>query len=120
MELENNRADAFFLDEILLRGLIANSRRPHDYVLSDEAFSEPEPYAIMLPKNDPAFKEVADNATAVLYRSGKIFELYKKWFKQQIPAYRKPGTINLNFDMPPELKKAFEKPTDSSNYQDYR
>jgi glutamate/aspartate transport system substrate-binding protein len=118
-ELERNRAVAFFLDDILLRGLIANSERPSDYVLSEETFSEPQPYGIMLPKDDPALKEVADNATAALYESPEIFEIYNKWFKKPILAYRNRGTINLNFDMPPELKKAFAKPTASSNPQDY-
>jgi len=29
-------------------------------------FSKPEPYGIMLRKDDPAFKKVADSATAAL------------------------------------------------------
>ncbi len=49
-------ADAFVLDEVLLAGLVASSPSPKAYRLSQESFGPPEPYGIMLRKNDPEFQ----------------------------------------------------------------
>jgi glutamate/aspartate transport system substrate-binding protein len=64
--VETDRAVAFVMDDILLASLIAGSKAPADYVISKDAFSKPEPYGIMLRKDDPAFKKVVDAATAAL------------------------------------------------------
>lgn len=107
--VETDRADAFVMDDVLLASLVASSKTPSAYQLSEEAFSLPEPYGIMVPKDDPAFKAVADKATAELYQSPKIVELYAKWFLSPIP----PRGINLNMPMSAKLKRAFANPTDS-------
>ncbi len=65
--VETDRAVAFVMDDILLASLVAGSKAPGDYVISKDAFSKPEPYGIMLRKDDPAFKKVVDAATAALY-----------------------------------------------------
>src|SRR5260370_19494686 len=46
------RAVAFVQDDIVLAGLIANAKDPKAYVISEDAFSKPEPYGIMLRKDD--------------------------------------------------------------------
>ena len=107
--VETGRAVAFVQDDVILAGLIAISKDPKAYVISDDAFSRPEPYGIMLRKDDVAFKRVADAATAALYRSAEGAALYAKWFTQAVP----PKGINLNIAMSPALKRAFENPTDS-------
>ena len=107
--VETGRAVAFVQDDIVLAGLIAISKDPKAYVISEDAFSRPEPYGIMLRKDDVAFKRVADAATAALYKSAEGQALYAKWFTQPIP----PKNVNLNIAMSPALKRAFEKPTDS-------
>ena len=107
--VETDRADAFVMDDVLLASLVASSKEPGAYQLSAEAFSLPEPYGIMVPKDDPAFKAVADKATADLYKSPKIEEIYAKWFLSPIP----PRGITLNMPMSPQLKRAFANPTDS-------
>ena len=61
--VETDRAVAFVMDDILLASLVAGSKAPDDYVISKDAFSKPEPYGIMLRKDDPAFKKVVDAAT---------------------------------------------------------
>ena len=60
--VETGRAVAFVMDDILLYSLVAQSRTPGDYVISTDALSLPEPYGIMLRRDDPAFKKVVDNA----------------------------------------------------------
>src|SRR5712672_3272455 len=58
--VETDRAAAFVMDDILLAGFVAGSKEPAAYVVSSDAFSKPEPYGIMLRKDDPAFKKVVD------------------------------------------------------------
>src|SRR6201990_1123796 len=105
--VETDRAVAFVMDDILLASLVAGSKEPGAYVISTDAFSKPEPYGIMLRKDDPAFKKVVDAATAELYRSGEGAKLYDKWFMQKIP----PKGLNLNTPMRPELKHEFGEPS---------
>src|SRR5579863_6440248 len=107
--VETGRAVAFIQDDIVLAGLIANAKDPKAYVISQDAFSKPEPYGIMLRKDDVTFKAVADAATASLYRGPELAALYAKWFTQPIP----PKGVNLDIPMSPAMKRAFEKPTDS-------
>src|SRR5438477_8944692 len=98
--VETDRAVAAVLDDILLASFVAGSRDPGAYVISKDAFSKPEPYGIMLRKDDPAFKKVADAATAALYQSADGQKLYDKWFMQKIP----PKGLNLNAPISSEPK----------------
>lgn len=107
--VETDRAVAFVMDDILLASLAAGSKDPDAYVISKDAFSKPEPYGIMLRKDDLPFKKVVDAATAELYKSPDGAKLYDKWFMQKIP----PKGLNLNVPMGPEQKKAFAQPSDS-------
>ena len=106
--VETDRAVAFFEDDILLNGLVANARNPADYALSTEGYSI-DPYALMLPRGDPAFKRVVYRMLVDVYKSGGIYPIYDKWFAKPIP----PRGVTLNFPLSPALKRAFEKPTDS-------
>ena len=84
--VETDRAVAFVMDDVLLASLIAGSKDPAAYVISSDAFSKPEPYGIMLRKDDVPFKKMVDAATAVLYKSGEGQKLYDKWFMSEDPA----------------------------------
>jgi glutamate/aspartate transport system substrate-binding protein len=114
--VETDRAVAAVLDDILLASFAAGSKEPQAYVISSDAFSRPEPYGIMLRKDDPAFKKVVDAATAALYTSGEGAKLYDKWFMQKIP----PKGLNLNAPISPELKAEFGKPSDSPEPDSYK
>jgi glutamate/aspartate transport system substrate-binding protein len=113
--LESDRAAAHVMDDILLYSTVANSAAPADYVVSDEALSV-EPYGILLPPDDPAFKKVADDALAAIYRNGDIKKIYAKWFLSPIP----PNGVNLNIPMSAALKRAIANPTDSGDPDVYR
>jgi len=112
--LESDRAAAHFMDDILLYGAVANSAKPADYVVSEEALSI-EPYGILLPRDDAAFKKVADDALSAIYRSGEINKIYAKWFLNPIP----PNGISLNVPMSAALKRVIEKPTDNGDPEAY-
>ncbi|MDA9423010.1 amino acid ABC transporter substrate-binding protein [Bradyrhizobium sp. CCBAU 53380] len=114
--VETDRAVAFVMDDILLASLVAGSKNPSDYVISKDAFSKPEPYGIMLRKDDAPFKKVVDAATAALYTSGEGQKIYDKWFMSKIP----PKGLNLNTPISEGLKHEFAKPSDSPNPDDYK
>ena len=113
--VQTDRAVAFVMDDILLAGFVAGSKDPDAYVISTDAFSKPEPYGIMLRKDDPAFKKIADDATAALYKSPEGLKLYDKWFMQKIP----PKGLNINTPIGPELKHEFANPSDSPDPASY-
>jgi glutamate/aspartate transport system substrate-binding protein len=106
--VETGRAVAFGMDDILLASLAATSKSPGDYAISKEALT-PEPYGIMMRRNDPVFKKLVDGAVTEVYTSGEINRLYGKWFQSPIP----PKGINLNWPMSEQLKRNFAKPSDS-------
>jgi glutamate/aspartate transport system substrate-binding protein len=114
--VETDRAAAVVLDDVLLASFVAGSKDPDAYVMSKDAFSKPEPYGIMLRKDDPAFKKVVDAATAALYTSAEGQKLYDKWFMQRIP----PKGLNLNTPIAPELKTEFAHPSDSPDPDSYK
>ena len=107
--VETGRADAFVMDDVLLAALVAGSKTPDAYAISSEAQSRPEPYGIMLRKDDAAFKAVVDAATAALYKSPEGRALYEKWFTQPIP----PRGINLKLPMSEAMQKVLASPSDS-------
>ncbi len=109
--VETDRAVAFIMDDILLASLVASAKDPKAYVISEDAFSLPEPYGIMLRKDDAQFKKLADAATAALYTSAEGKALYEKWFQKPIP----PRGLNLGLPLTPQMKKIFDKPTDSAD-----
>ena len=82
--LESGRADAFVMDGQILAGNIALSKSPADYKIVGEVLSV-EPIAIMLRKDDPAFKKVADDTIREMAKSGELAKSYDKWFVQPIP-----------------------------------
>jgi glutamate/aspartate transport system substrate-binding protein len=113
--VETDRAVAFVMDDVLLASFIASSKDPSLYVIGTEAFSKPEPYALMLRRDDTPFKTLVDQTTAKLYGSPDGIALYNKWFTQPIP----PRGLNLNLPLSPELAKSFQAPTDDSDPAHY-
>jgi glutamate/aspartate transport system substrate-binding protein len=112
--VDSGRAAAFFEDDILLTGLAANARDPSSWAIGTEAFSI-DPYALMLPRGDAAFKQLVDRTLVDYYKSGAIMATYDKWFSKPIP----PKGVTLHFPLSAPLKKAFEKPTDSPDPASY-
>jgi ABC-type amino acid transport substrate-binding protein len=96
--VQSGRAAAFAMDDILLYGLRASAQNPAELAVVGEPI-QVEPYAIMLRKDDPAFKTLVDGVLAGLMKSGEFERLYKKWFQSPIP----PKGINLNAPMSKEL-----------------
>ncbi len=106
--LETDRAVAFVMDDNLLAGLIVTSKNPADYAIVGEVLNI-EPIAIMLRKDDPAFKALVDKTVGALMKSGEIDKLYKRWFESPIP----PKAANLAFPMSDKLKELIKAPSDA-------
>ena len=106
--LETDRAVAFVMDDNLLAGLMVTSKNPNDYAIVGEVLNI-EPIAIMLRRDDPAFKTVVDDAVKTMMKSGEIDKLYAKWFMSPIP----PKSANLNFAMSDKLKELIKAPSDA-------
>ncbi|TFL11233.1 amino acid ABC transporter substrate-binding protein [Pusillimonas caeni] len=115
LTVNSGRAVAFFMDDILLAGLVANSRNAGDWAISEKAYTV-EPYGMILPKNDPEFKRAVDEAVKAMMKDGRLKQMYQKWFTQPIP----PRNINLNWPMSAELEKVIANPTDSPRPEDYQ
>jgi glutamate/aspartate transport system substrate-binding protein len=79
--LESGKADAYASDEVVLMGLQQGAKNPGNLRLSGTLLSY-EPYALMVRKNDAAFRVVADRTLALIFQSGDIVTIYRRWFGQ--------------------------------------
>jgi glutamate/aspartate transport system substrate-binding protein len=105
--LESGRADAFVMDGQILAGNIATSKDPSAYKIVGETISV-EPIAIMIRKDDPAFKKVADDTLRDMMKSGEIQKIYDKWFVQPIP----PKNTKVGLPVSAATKAAWANPND--------
>ena len=105
--LESGRADAFVMDGSILAGNIANAKNPADFKIVGEVLSV-EPIAIMMRKDDPAFKKLADETIRGLAKSGEIANIYDKWFIQPIP----PKNTKVGLPASDSIKAAWATPND--------
>ena len=108
LQVDSGRAVAFVMDDVLLAGLIANSKNPKEFAIVGEALRV-EPYGIMIRKDDPQFKALVDKTLTGLMKSGEIVKIYEKWFLNPVP----PKGINVNLPMSKELKDAIANPNDT-------
>ena len=77
--LEDSKIDAYTSDRIILIGLARGARDPSKLMLTNHLYSF-EPYALVVRRDDPDFRLIADRTLASLYRSRRIVEIYRKWF----------------------------------------
>ncbi|PHI30230.1 glutamate/aspartate ABC transporter substrate-binding protein [Budvicia aquatica] len=107
--VESGRASAFMIDDALLAGERAKSKKPDDWVIVGTPKSF-EAYGCMLRKDDAQFKALLDQTIATAQTTGVAEKSYDKWFKQPIP----PKGLNMNFDLSDDMKKLFKAPNDKA------
>jgi glutamate/aspartate transport system substrate-binding protein len=105
--LESGRADAFVMDGQILAGNIATSKSPADYKIVGEVLSV-EPIAIMIRKDDAAFKKLADDTVKDMMKKGEMAKVYDKWFVQPIP----PRNTKVGLPASEATKAAWANPND--------
>jgi glutamate/aspartate transport system substrate-binding protein len=108
--VEEGKAVAFVMDDVLLYSLRAQAQTPANFAVVGDYLSV-EPLAIMLRKDDPDFKKVVDKEVSKMIVDFEMQNLYKKWFLSPIP----PKGVNLNIPMSYLLRDAFRFPTDKVN-----
>jgi glutamate/aspartate transport system substrate-binding protein len=105
--LESGRADAFVMDGQILAGNISKAKNPADFKIVGEVLSV-EPIAIMIRKDDPAFKKAVDDSLVAMMKSGEIAKIYDKWFMQPIP----PTNTKVGLPASEATKQAWANPND--------
>lgn len=99
MLVESDQAVALALDDILLFGLMANSKNPNSLEVVGDTL-QVEPYGCMMRKDDPEFKKLVDGTITRLMQSGEFSKMYAKWFEAPIP----PKGMVLAMPMSEQLK----------------
>ena len=97
--LETDRVDAYSTDDVLLYGLVSKAKSPEQFHVTGRFLSF-DPYAIMVPQDDSAYRRLGNVVLADLMRSGEMLDLYNKWFN--------PGPSAINMPASDTLKTAFE------------
>ena len=106
--LRTGRAVAWFEDDILVAGLVANSSDPKTFRMLPEIYA-PTYYGLMTRREDPEFKALVDSVIREKMVSGEFNKLYAKWFEQPIP----PRGQNLQLPMSDAMKARVASPSDA-------
>lgn len=77
--LEAGKVDAYASDESVLIGIAASLKSPKNLRLSGQLYSY-EPYALMVRKNDAAFRLIADRTLSDTFGSDEIVKIWSRWF----------------------------------------
>ena len=105
--LESGRADAFVMDGSILASNIAKSKAPADFKVVGEVLSV-EPIAIMMRKDDPAFKKAVDDSIKAQIKNGDLAKLWDKWFLKPVP----PANVTIGLILSDATKAAWANPND--------
>ena len=105
--LESGRADAFVMDGSILASNIAKSKAPADFKMVGEVLSV-EPIAIMMRKDDPAFKKAVDDSIKAQIKNGDLAKLWDKWFLKPVP----PTNVTIGLVLSEATKAAWANPND--------
>jgi ABC-type amino acid transport substrate-binding protein len=77
--LESGAADAYASDVLLLIGSLPQAKDPKALVLLNDKLSV-EPYGIVLPRGDYAFRLAVNTALSQIYQSDDIDTIFNRWF----------------------------------------
>jgi glutamate/aspartate transport system substrate-binding protein len=97
--VDEGRAIAFPMDDVLLYGLVSRSKKPDDFAVVGKYLSV-EPYAIMMRRDEPQLERLVNRALIDLFQSGEIRRIYARWFNSK----------DLTVPLSPYLKEAFAVP----------
>jgi len=97
LNMEQGRADAYTSNDVVLYGIRSMAKNPSDFKIVGPFYSY-DPFTVMIPRNDTAFRALGLRVMSNLYKSGEIFQIYKKWFE--------PGPTNIDLPMSDDLKDA--------------
>lgn len=96
LNLEQDRADAYVSDDVVLYGLKSTAKNPADWEVVGPYFSY-DPYGMMIPRNNDDFRLLGNTVITRLIQSGEMDAIYKKWFD--------PGVTNIKYPMSERLRE---------------
>lgn len=100
--LSTGRADALAADDVLLRGLLAETKQTAEFRLVGDMLSF-EPYGIMYSRGDTALADAVERTLRGLAESREITWIYNRWFVRQLPSGER-----LGLPMSPQLRRSLE------------
>ncbi len=100
--LERGGADALAADDVLLRGLLAESAKTRDVRLVGEMLSF-EPYGVMYARDDAPLADAVERTLRALAESREIMWTYNRWFLLPLPSGQR-----LGLPMSEQLRRSFE------------
>lgn len=86
--LLGNKVDAYASDRMLLAQLKLNDAKGAELAFLENDFSF-EPYGLVLPRDDPDFRLLANRTLVALYKSGEIDPIFIRW----LGPYGNPGAL---------------------------
>jgi len=107
--VEQGKADAFPMDDVLLFSLRASAKNPGSFTVLGDPLSV-EPYSLMLRKDDPAFKKLVDREMVRLINDGEFQKIYSYWFTQP----NGPKGTNMSMPMGYLLRDSLRYPSDKT------
>ncbi|WP_246542404.1 amino acid ABC transporter substrate-binding protein [Collimonas antrihumi] len=107
--VEQGRADAYAMDDVLLYSLRSTAKNPAAYTILGDPLSI-EPYSLMFRKDDPAFKKLVDREMVRLISDGEMQKIYSYWFTQP----NGPKGSNMNMPMGYLLRDSLQYPSDKT------
>jgi glutamate/aspartate transport system substrate-binding protein len=99
--LQADQVEAIAGDDVLLYGLIAQTRGKGQYKVVGEYLSY-DPYGLVFRRDDPDFGAVVDRTFRKLAESRELVRLYDSWFQKRLP-----GGETLDLPMSPQLEELF-------------
>lgn len=112
-DLNTGQIEAFFMGDGVLAGLQMQLKEPDAWHIVGKGAGS-QRYGCMMLKGDVEFKALVDEALALYYSSGAIYELFDKWFKEPIH----PKGLSLNMEMSDAIRNIYLMPTDKAIGQD--
>ena len=77
-KVDAGQVAALASDQMLLIGQLMKSKNPKNYALSNELYSY-EPYGLVVPKDDSAFRLVVNRALVQMYRNNQYVDTFGRW-----------------------------------------
>lgn len=105
--LQQGEADMYVADDAILAAQRAAAGAGADFELLSESFAL-EPYGLVLPLEDREFKTLVDGALVAMMQSGRVQQIYDKWFVEPIP----PAGVALDLPMTELLRGMLANPND--------
>jgi glutamate/aspartate transport system substrate-binding protein len=92
--LDKGEVEGYISSDTLIHGVLQKTGRASAYRILPESL-ERRTRAIMVPREDPDFRNAANRALQKLAKSGEFEEIYRRWLESPLP----PDGVNFQLEM---------------------